>query len=294
MTDLRVSLTAHHIRNRTQAFQAAMNLKTERRWCVTGTPVQNRISDLFTLTEFLRFYPVENRSNARRWILDPLGTKEEHALDNFRQLMKTIAIRRPKLSESNSNRSEREVQVYLSQAEREQYDSIRTKARETITRMGNCSSSHTLLSYILRMRQLCSHGWSGEPFHRGFDVLRKDLRSTPACDRCADSLTLSEINNLASDAVDGPRYCLECAFEEDISIGSATQSLSMPRITQQDLTTLMPRVSEKFESLAHVDERMDDRPKFADALTSSKIGSVLHNLFQLNRSLHSDKKPIKR
>lgn len=30
---------AHHIRNRTKAFQAVMNLRTEKKWCLTGTPV---------------------------------------------------------------------------------------------------------------------------------------------------------------------------------------------------------------------------------------------------------------
>lgn len=69
---------AHHIRNRTKCFRAVMNLRAERKWCLTGTPVQNSLEDLFSLTEYLGFHPVENRLNARRWILEPLGARDEN------------------------------------------------------------------------------------------------------------------------------------------------------------------------------------------------------------------------
>ena len=181
-------MIAHHIRNRTQAFQAIMNLTAERRWCLTGTPVQNGLEDLFTLTEFLRFYPIENRLDSRRWILDPLGKKDASGLENLRLIMKAVALKRSTSSETHLGRAETEELVELCQAERERYDSIRVRARKKITRKGKNSSSHTLLSYILQMRQVCSCGLQDQTSRSDLVATRRPQRIAIVCDRCADVL----------------------------------------------------------------------------------------------------------
>ena len=49
---------AHRIKNaRGSTAQAAFNLRAQRRWCVSGTPMQNRIGEVGSLVRFLRFYP---------------------------------------------------------------------------------------------------------------------------------------------------------------------------------------------------------------------------------------------
>lgn len=296
MADLYVlSQTAHHIRNRTQAFQAAVNLKSCFRWCSSGTPVQNKLDDLFTLTEFLGFYPVDNRANARRWILDPLGRKEEHALENLRLLMRTIAIRRPKLSENGCKRSEREVPVSLSQAERKQYGSTRTEALSMVTRAGNKSSAHTLLSFILQMRQLCSHGLlSGAIVHRS-NFPQEASTCTIVCDKCADNFNPVDSTSLTSTAIDGPRYCPECAFEEDISAGLPTQFSPAQDVVYKGTTSVSQLEYQLDGGLGDSIVEMEiDGPSISGTQTSSKIDSVVRNLIQLDRARHHDSKPIKR
>lgn len=49
---------AHRIKGRTNSTaQAAFALHARTRWCLSGTPLQNRVGEMYSLVRFLRFYP---------------------------------------------------------------------------------------------------------------------------------------------------------------------------------------------------------------------------------------------
>ncbi|KAK6198712.1 SNF2 family N-terminal domain-containing protein [Scheffersomyces amazonensis] len=49
---------AHNIKDRTSGTaKAANNLKTKKRWCLTGTPLQNRIGEMYSLIRFMKIAP---------------------------------------------------------------------------------------------------------------------------------------------------------------------------------------------------------------------------------------------
>jgi SNF2 family DNA or RNA helicase len=53
---------AHNIKNKdTKQAQATYALKSENRWCLTGTPIQNKLEDLFSLLHFLKFAPFDDQ-----------------------------------------------------------------------------------------------------------------------------------------------------------------------------------------------------------------------------------------
>lgn len=288
-------MEAHHIRNRTHAFQALVKLKTERRWCLTGTPVQNSLNDLFTLTEFLRFHPVEDRRNARRWILEPLGTRDDRALDNLRVLMMAVALRRSRDSVMKRTRSDVEVAVALSDAERGQYESIRTKAHEIILSVEKSVAAHNLLSYILHLRQLCSHGLYERPARSESADAYGSLSSSPVCNKCLEPLPpdlVSQSNVVKSDE---STYCLECAAEQTSTPDLITDSPSLSS-NKHDKGNLTIHLDMSVSSVIEDDDvNMDlNEPVAVEPGFSSKVHSVISNLVKLEQPSHADSKPVKR
>ena len=264
-----------------------MNLRSERKWCLTATPVQNSLDDFFSLTEFLGLYPVENRLNARRWILDPLGSGDRSSIDKLRYLVRSATLRRSRDSERNGRRSEHVVTVILSAAERNLYSSIRRKAKE-------CLSPQDRLSYLLKMRQMCSHG-----FPRQAQLLENVAaaagvyRGPAICNKCGEGISPTLLGNSASSSSTISQLCFECTDEEDDTVTSATRSL--PQMTS---TCEQIQVSPSDLEVDVLDRtsrsQIDDHMIPVSPEPSTKICAVIENLLKLEQERHQDGTPIKR
>ncbi|KAH8887382.1 hypothetical protein GQ53DRAFT_809074 [Thozetella sp. PMI_491] len=75
---------AHSIKTRTtMTAKACFALKTEYRWCLSGTPLQNRIGEFFSLIRFLNVRPFscylcrQCSCNSLEWHMDDQGNCEE-------------------------------------------------------------------------------------------------------------------------------------------------------------------------------------------------------------------------
>ncbi|KAI0431392.1 DNA repair protein rad-5 [Xylaria sp. FL1042] len=162
---------AHTIKNRqSKTAKACYELMAEHRWVLTGTPIVNRLEDLFSLVRFLRVEPWNNFSFWRTFITAPFESKDfMRALDVVQTVLEPLVMRRTKDMKTPSGeplvllppKSVEIVDVELSQAERAVYDYVFAKAKRTFSaniEKGTVMRAYTtIFAQILRLRQTCCH-----------------------------------------------------------------------------------------------------------------------------------------
>ncbi|KAI1393372.1 DNA repair protein rad-5 [Hypoxylon trugodes] len=162
---------AHTIKNRqSKTAKACYELSATHRWVLTGTPIVNRLEDLFSLVRFLRVEPWNNFSFWRTFITVPFESKDfVRALDVVQTVLEPLVMRRTKDMKTPDGqplvplppKSMEIVEVDLSEAERNVYDHIFTRAKRTFSaniEKGTVMKAYTtIFAQILRLRQSCCH-----------------------------------------------------------------------------------------------------------------------------------------
>ncbi|PSK43009.1 DNA repair protein RAD5 [Elsinoe australis] len=162
---------AHMIKNRqSKTAKACYELAATHRWVLTGTPIVNRLEDLFSLVRFLRVEPWSNFSFWKTFITVPFESKDFlRALDVVQTVLEPLVLRRTKDMRTPSGeplvplppRTIDIEKVQLSKVERELYDHIFARARRTFSanvEAGTLMKSYTtIFAQILRLRQSCDH-----------------------------------------------------------------------------------------------------------------------------------------
>ncbi|KAI0387920.1 SNF2 family N-terminal domain-containing protein [Hypomontagnella monticulosa] len=151
---------AHVVRNRaSKTFEAINTLKARHRWCLTGTPIQNRLEDLGALVQFLKVDPFDKPSMFRDTFLASNSNGKPSDWGRLRSLIKAIALRRTKksLSAELNLPPRREIiqWVDLDDTEKALYDLVKRRFALAIDSEGSVMNT---FQFILRLRQICNHG----------------------------------------------------------------------------------------------------------------------------------------
>ncbi|RCI09528.1 hypothetical protein L249_4064 [Ophiocordyceps polyrhachis-furcata BCC 54312] len=158
---------AHMIREQsTLQFKAMCRLQAERRWAVTGTPVQNRLDDLAALLSFVRLHPFDERSKFYRYIVEPFKACDPQIVPKLRVLVDTITLRRLKNKIGLPERKDAMVELKFSPDEQALYDLFERDAYDRVKVLAGPNTSKALggnsyihiLKAILRLRLLSAHG----------------------------------------------------------------------------------------------------------------------------------------
>ncbi|XP_062381444.1 helicase-like transcription factor [Sardina pilchardus] len=167
---LRVVLDEGHVVRNPNALQsrAVLGLNAERRWVLSGTPIQNSLKDLWMLLSFLKLKPFDVKEWWNRVIQRPVTQGDSEGLQNLQALVKGITLRRTKASKVGGKQvvelPDRKVfveHVTLSEEEQQEYDLAKMEGKNVIGRYmkeGTVLTNYAdVLAILVRLRQLCCH-----------------------------------------------------------------------------------------------------------------------------------------
>jgi SNF2 family DNA or RNA helicase len=86
-------VSSHVIRNhKSKTTLAVFALEADRRWFMSGTPIQNNLNDLYSAFKFLRFKPYDDMAVWK----SVFAAKTGQGLARLRTILATILLRRTK------------------------------------------------------------------------------------------------------------------------------------------------------------------------------------------------------
>jgi superfamily II DNA or RNA helicase len=146
----------------TQAATAARKLNTQRRIAVTGTPVENRLADLWSLMEFanprLLGDPVEFK---RKFALPIERVHDQEAADRLKALTRPFILRRVKTDRSVitdlPEKLEMEVVCSLTAEQAALYQGTVAHMLERIGDKSGIERRGLVLAAMTKLKQVCNH-----------------------------------------------------------------------------------------------------------------------------------------
>lgn len=286
---------AHAIRNKSCLTSAAITqLLTKKAWCITATPIQNRIDDIFPLFSFMGIKPFEH--NYEQWIssiVSPFQTNAILGRSNLNKYLIPITIRRTKdilnlpditVHNHKIELSELEIDFYISlfyySCERvkviikrmEEIKRVRKFQNKEETkgdkRLKRANSSVIIL--ILRLRQACVNpSLVMRSMKRLEPIIFNPKRSRGFAEEKLESLP-AEIEIKASiDRLNKLRIPNSMGDECPICMDEIASHVSSPcnhmccrtcweNITTMTITARCPFCREMIESFALLDNRIDE------------------------------------
>ncbi|KAL0478406.1 hypothetical protein AKO1_008632 [Acrasis kona] len=160
---------AHNIKNRkSQQSRASSAVDANRRWAVTGTPIQNDIDDLFSLFQFLKVTPHGDWRWWSKYIGKPFEKKDKKAAEALSLVISELLIRRTKNKKVNGQTLVRlppkkisTMELVFSEAEALFYKSLYEYAKskfDEFVQSGTVLKNYAnILEMLLHLRQVCDH-----------------------------------------------------------------------------------------------------------------------------------------
>jgi SNF2 family DNA or RNA helicase len=154
---------AHAVKNDgAQAAEAVRRLTARHRLCLSGTPIENHLGELWSLFDFLMPGLLGSRDDFQVGFREPIEARgDKRRVEALRDRVRPYILRRTKDTVARELPAKTQLvrAVGLSGAQRELYESIRVAAhadvRNHIRSRGLAGSTIAILDALLKLRQVC-------------------------------------------------------------------------------------------------------------------------------------------
>ncbi|KAI0599782.1 SNF2 family N-terminal domain-containing protein [Biscogniauxia sp. FL1348] len=259
---------AHWIRNSSsKQFRAAASLHTRRRWCLTGTPIQNKLEDLTSLAQFLQLPPLSTKAAFQKQILGPLSEGGPNFAKPLRTYLESYCLRRSEKCLTLPPSQQEDVPLKLSPEEQHLYNLVLYTTKQQIDSLvskGDTIKCKILFTAMLRMRMLCNVGTFPPAKANRSSLGQPDLEV--GCERCLatdeDALML----------LTGYSFCPDCGRKINLSSPLPNSVDSLKRDTnncRKDTSPVLDEVAQVLEAQTNM---------FPKNYFSTKLSAVVQNV----------------
>jgi SNF2 family DNA or RNA helicase len=154
---------AQNIKNpATKQAQAIRKLQADYRVALTGTPVENRLSELWSIMEFLNpRYLGSQRDFRTRFALPIERYQEREAAEKLQVLIQPFVLRRvktdPHIIQDLPEKMEMKVYCSLTSEQATLYEAVVRDSLERIEESESIQRRGIVLAMLLKLKQVCNH-----------------------------------------------------------------------------------------------------------------------------------------
>ncbi|SDL39846.1 Superfamily II DNA or RNA helicase, SNF2 family [Maridesulfovibrio ferrireducens] len=265
---------AQNIKNpNTITAKSVRQLKSEMRLCLSGTPIENNLFELWSLFEFLMPGFLSSQHAFQRGIIKPIKDGDEEALDYLRTRVKPFILRRTKSEVAKDLPPKIETVHYcdLIEEQRDLYNALAKRLRDQVLKdvdqKGMAKSQMSILDALLKLRQICCHP----------RLLKLDM---PGFSTNLPSGKFDAFKDLIFDIVEGGHKVL--VFSQFVQMLHIIRSWLT--IKEIPFTYLDGSSKDRFEQV----DKFNDTPEIPIFLISLKAGGTGLNLTSADYVIHYD------
>ncbi|HHY74222.1 MAG TPA: DEAD/DEAH box helicase [Bacillus bacterium] len=154
---------AQNIKNAfTKQSKAIRNFSGQHHIALTGTPIENRLTELWTIFDFMnKGYFGSLTSFSKRYVTPIEKNKDEQRIKQVQQLVKPFLLRRTKKDESVSlnlpDKLEQKEYIPLTVEQASLYEQLVQDTFSKIEKLSGMERRGLILSMLTKLKQICNH-----------------------------------------------------------------------------------------------------------------------------------------
>ncbi|MBI4642858.1 MAG: DEAD/DEAH box helicase [Deltaproteobacteria bacterium] len=154
---------AQNIKNpETKQAKAARNLPAGYRLCLTGTPVENNVGDLWSIMEFLNSGFLGSQTEFKRRFFIPIqANRDPEATQALQRLTQPFILRRlktdPQIIDDLPEKNEMKVFCNLTKEQASLYAAVVEEAGRTLDEADGIQRKGVILGVLSKLKQVCNH-----------------------------------------------------------------------------------------------------------------------------------------